>query len=176
MGLDMYFEKATKVEGWKPKDYIKANNFINEINASNLQFDPKKIQLDHTYPSNLDIKVNMISETQGYFYILEQVGYLRKANQIHNWLVKNIQDGKDECQSVIFTKNKIIQLQQICHEVLENFLIAPEILPTTKGFFFGSSEYDFEYLEDIKDAYRICNQILSTTDFEKEVILYYSSW
>jgi len=172
MGLDMYFEKATKVEGWKARDYIKTNNLINEINALNLQFDPSKIELD----VKLDVKVNMVNDTQGYFSILEQVGYLRKANQIHNWLVKNIQDGKDECQSTIFTKDKIIQLQQTCHQVLENFLIAPEILPTTKGFFFGSSEYDVEYLEDVKDAYQICNQILSTTDFDNEVILYYSSW
>jgi hypothetical protein len=177
MGLDMYFEKSTKVEEWEPKDYIKANNFINEINASNLQFDPKKIQLDHdVYPSHLDIKVKMINETQGYFYILKQVGYLRKANQIHNWLVKNIQDGIDQCQSVVFTKTKIIQLQTTCHVVLENFLVAPEKLPTKNGFFFGSSEYNFQYLEDVKDAYQICNEILSTTDFEKEIIIYHSSW
>ena len=29
--------------------------------------------------------------------IIEQVGYWRKANQIHNWFVENVQDGEDDC-------------------------------------------------------------------------------
>lgn len=59
-------------------------------------------------------------------------------------------------------------LQQTCHEVLHR----TDLLPKTK-FSYGSSEYNLEYLQDVKDAYRICNQILSSTDFEKKVILYY---
>ena len=33
----------------------------------------------------------------GSWSIIEQVGYWRKANQIHNWFVENVQDGEDDC-------------------------------------------------------------------------------
>lgn len=33
----------------------------------------------------------------GWYSIIKQVGYWRKANEIHNWFVENVQDGEDDC-------------------------------------------------------------------------------
>lgn len=54
--------------------------------------------------------------------------------------------------------------------------VAQELLPTTAGFFFGSTDYDEYYVQDIKDTIDIITRVLETTDFEKEMIYYVSSW
>jgi hypothetical protein len=38
--------------------------------------------------------------TANRYNVEAEVGYWRKANQIHRWLVENAQHGIDECQSV----------------------------------------------------------------------------
>jgi len=30
-------------------------------------------------------------------YVIYEIGYWRKANHIHNWFVKNVQEGEDNC-------------------------------------------------------------------------------
>lgn len=34
----------------------------------------------------------------GWYSIMKQVGYWRKANEIHNWFVESVQDGEDDCE------------------------------------------------------------------------------
>ena len=48
----------------------------------------------------------------GYDQIMEQVGYWRKSNQIHNFFVENVQDGYDDCK----------YHRECTQEVLENLL------------------------------------------------------
>lgn len=54
--------------------------------------------------------------------------------------------------------------------------VAEKLLPTTCGFFFGSTEYDEYYIEDIKGTIDIIHKVLETTDFNKEMLFYVSSW
>lgn len=52
--------------------------------------------------------------------IHEEVGYWRKANQIHQWFVDNVQDGVDDCNyHDEVTKEKLEELLDICKEVLD---------------------------------------------------------
>ena len=44
----------------------------------------------------------------------EEVGYWRKANQIHNWFVENVQDGEDDCGSYEVSKWQLEELLDIC--------------------------------------------------------------
>ena len=59
---------------------------------------------------------------------------------------------------------------------IEDPSVAEELLPTTEGFFFGSTDYDEYYIEDIKHTVDIIKKALETTDFDKEMIVYDSSW
>lgn len=59
---------------------------------------------------------------------------------------------------------------------IEDITIADELLPTTSGFFFGSVDYDEWYIEGIKNTVDIITRVLETTDFDKEMIYYVSSW
>ena len=59
---------------------------------------------------------------------------------------------------------------------IEDPSIAMEFLPTENGFFFGSTSYDQWYLEDINYTIGAINDVLNTTDFDKEIISYCASW
>ncbi len=61
-------------------------------------------------------------------------------------------------------------------EVIANAEEVAAILPTQGGFFFGSTDYDKYYMEDIKYTIDILEKILAETDFETEAIYYHSSW
>ena len=63
----------------------------------------------------------------------------------------------------------------------DGYLVAnPELchglLPCSDGFFFGSTEYNEWYLDDIKYTYTKLCEILEETDFEKQMLYYRSSW
>lgn len=144
----------------------------------------------------------------GYSRIMEQVGYWRKANQIHNWFVTNVQDGDDDCDyHHECTKEILEELLDTCHKVLKSCVmtvgkvqngerlidgewvpiyengkvvidssVAEELLPATDGFFFGGTNYDEYYVNDIADTIKILEKVLATTDFETQAIYYVSSW
>lgn len=142
------------------------------------------------------------------YEIMEEVGYWRKANQIHNWFVENVQHGVDDCDYYDeVTQETLEDLLDVCKRVLDScelvigkikngervengewvpiledgqFVkdasIAEELLPSTSGFFFGSTDYDQYYVDDIKHTIDIITKVLETTDFETQMIYYRSSW
>lgn len=61
-------------------------------------------------------------------------------------------------------------------EVIDNPAIAQEYLPTQSGFFFGSTDYDKWYMQDIDTTIKILTDVLETTDFDNQMIVYTSSW
>lgn len=115
-----------------------------------------------------------------------KVGYWRKANHIHAWFVDNCQDGIDECQTTEVDKEKLEELLSICRIIINpgggpvplvvKETIAQEKLPTREGFFFGCTEYDEYYYEDVKETMNILEKVLAETDFENESIYYSASW
>lgn len=50
------------------------------------------------------------------------------------------------------------------------------ILPSCGGFFFGSTDYDEYYMQDIEETINILEKVLAETDFDKYVVYYHSSW
>ena len=57
-----------------------------------------------------------------------------------------------------------------------NSAVAEELLPTCAGFFFGSTDYDQWYAEDIYNTIEILERILDDFDFESYTLLYSASW
>jgi hypothetical protein len=107
-------------------------------------------------------------------YIVEEVAYWRKANQIHNWFVKNVQDGIDNCQTSYVSRDNLQELLDVCNQVIADNSLAETLLPTGSGFFFGSTEYDEWYFKDISNTIVYLTEILedeSADEFE-----YYASW
>lgn len=61
-------------------------------------------------------------------------------------------------------------------KVMTNTEYINKVLPSTDGFFFGSTDYDEYYRRDLDDTILMLEHLLHTTDFKREVILYRSSW
>ena len=112
--------------------------------------------------------------------ITEEVAYWRKANQIHNWFVTNVQGGQDNCQECWVSKQQLETLVNTCKETLEaldnkDYSLAEALLPPCSGFFFGDTNVDTEwYRQDIKDTIKQIEDVLKrNTDCD---FYYTSSW
>ena len=103
-----------------------------------------------------------------------EAGYWRKANHIHRWFVENVQGGEDECNPHDVTREQLEQLRDLCKTVLADRAQAPRLLPTASGFFFGGTDYNDYYFQDLEQTVSIIDQALTLPDgwdFE-----YCSSW
>jgi hypothetical protein len=107
-------------------------------------------------------------------YVIFQVGYWRKANHIHKWFVDNVQDGNDDCKDYYVDREKLQELKELCQEIIKDKELAKETLPTQKGFFFGGTEYDKYYFDDLKETIKIIDNCLSLP--KEWEIEYHSSW
>lgn len=104
------------------------------------------------------------------------VMYWRKANAIHAWFVQNVQGGKDDCSSYHVSRNQLKQLSETCRKVLANRDLAPNILSTQSGFFFGPTEYDEYYYRDVQETADQIDKILLDPKYQSWEFSYQSSW
>lgn len=98
--------------------------------------------------------------------IQEEAAYWRKANQIHNWFVQNVQDGEDECNPYDVSIEQLQELVDTCKKVLANPELAESLLPTASGFFFGGTDYDEWYVQDLENTVKQLEPLIA---FEKEL-------
>lgn len=144
MGLDMYLVK---------KHYVNYSNNEGTISLGQHFKTPSIIEIDLSKVSTICI----------------EAAYWRKANQIHNWFVQNVQDGKDDCEEYEVTYEKLMELKNTCLLAIETK--NPNLLPPTEGFFFGSTEIDDYYWDDIRET------IDKLSDLKDDgVYFYHSSW
>lgn len=150
MGLDMYLSKKTYVKYW---EHNGDNNYEVTVTKAGkpTKINPKKVS-----------------------YIVEEVGYWRKANQIHQWFVGNVQGGVDDCRDAYVEREKLEELLNLCKIVSIDKDKAEQLLPTASGFFFGGTGYDEWYYEQINDTIGILEEALS--DEEADHFEYHSSW
>lgn len=111
--------------------------------------------------------------------VVYDVAYWRKANAIHDWFVQNVQNGEDDCGESHVPHSMIVELYDIICEVLKNRERASELLPTTSGFFFGSTEYDEWYFDGLEYTKNVFEPIVEAIKAEDMMIynfdFYYSS-
>lgn len=134
-------------------------------------------QYDNT---ELKTELNRITESfrNGFdpIYIEFEAIYWRKANQIHNWFVKNIQDGVDDCKQYYLDSNTLQDLYDTIMKVLSDHTLAHTLLPTDSGFFFGSTDYDEFYYKQLERTRDELKRILDSNAMEELSFYYQSSW
>jgi hypothetical protein len=178
MGLDMYLSKKTYVRNWEHmSDDQKHSVVVTKGGQPVTSIKPERVS-----------------------YIEEEVMYWRKANQIHNWFVTNVQEGNDDCKSYYVSGDQLQELLDTCKKALEVIDGATikqkvingwgndthtenvydcedeisEILPPTSGFFFGGTEIDSWYRQDIANTIEKLTELIEedpNADYE-----YHSSW
>ena len=149
MGLDMY---------------LTARRYVSEYNDADKVISTEIMQ---HFPE--------LTESQTVQQVSVRVGYWRKANAIHRWFVDHVQKGIDDCGNYHVSRDKLTELRAVCERVRDwPGGLAAEQLPTTSGFFFGGTDYDEYYMQDVNRTIRIideCLQLPDSWDFE-----YNSSW
>jgi len=68
----------------------------------------------------------------------------------------------------------LLELQDVCNQVLADVTLASSLLPTQGGFFFGNLEYDEWYMENLEITLQNIQKALSLP--EEWDIEYQSSW
>lgn len=183
MGLDMYLYKKNYVKNWEH------------------QSEEEKHSIKITKGGKeTSIKSDRI------IYIIEEAGYWRKANAIHQWFVDNVQKGEDDCgnhyvssddlKKLLDTVNTVLASTKLVDAMIENgkrstatgwepiiekgktmedATVAKKLLPSTSGFFFGSTDYNQYYYEDLQYTSKLLTDLLAegreNAEFE-----YHSSW
>jgi len=102
----------------------------------------------------------------------DMIGYLRKANAVHGWIVRNLAGGKDECQKIYMDEMDVQRLLADIAVALDT----GEGMDPAPGFFFGSQEKDEWWRSDLERAAAICNWILEDMKNEGAYYYYESSW
>jgi hypothetical protein len=122
MGLDMYLTAKRYLSSYNEDD----KKVIKEMEALNLPFPIKQLECEAMY--------------------------WRKANAIHRWFVNEVQEGEDNCREHYVSQKQLAQLLDLCRRVAGDHKLAPDLLPTQDGFFFGDTTYNNWYFEDIEST------------------------
>lgn len=107
--------------------------------------------------------------------ITAEAGYWRKSNAIHKWFVDNVQNGTDDCGNYEVTKEHLKQLLDVIEDVINSRSKAGNLLPTQSGFFFGNTDYDEYYFEDLEYTKNLVKDLL-TEKWKGWYFEYHSSW
>lgn len=150
MGLDMYLSAKRHLADYREdeKEIIEAVEKIDGL-------------------CNFGMRVNEVSC---------EAMYWRKANAIHKWFVTNCQDGVDDCREVWVSIEQLKQLRDVCDEVIKDTSKADSLLPPQSGFFFGSTEVDEYYLQDLVATREALDRIVDNEDNNRWDYYYQSSW
>lgn len=158
MGLDMYLER--------------------HVHISNYDFSPEDKELAAAVLAALKVANPDVYKNSSITVKL-CAGYWRKANAIHRWFVQNVQDGADNCQPFYVSEENLEALRDECKAVLADRDDAASLLPTQSGFFFGSTDYDEYYFQDLERTVEICEAALDPTNMiagEHNNFYYRASW
>lgn len=155
MGLDMYLEKRHYVRNW---DHTKPEErHIVTVSKGG-------VPVAH-------IKPERISD------VTELVAYWRKANAIHQWFVTNVQGGEDDCGDYPVQREELQALLDLVRQVLAKPSLAVKLLPTQSGFFFGGTDYDEDYVTDLRDTENMLVPLLADSAPDDYGEFYYrASW
>jgi hypothetical protein len=157
MGLDMYLRANQYVSRW---DYDG-----NNADDNNPLFDQLVKQFD---------VADAIGDTTfGGISVDFPMGYWRKVNSVHNWFVENCGGGVDECQNMYVNRQHLEELKSLCEQVLADHSLAEELLPTSAGFFFGSTDFDQYYYTDLEYTVKVIDRCLKS---KFDYFEYQASW
>lgn len=154
MGLDMYLHAKTYFNPFRDEEKAKSEEIV-------------KIAGLEEY-----------LQPEGFIQLTVEAMYWRKANAIHEWFVVNVQGGNDDCNDYYVPIEKLIELKSECDKVIANPELAMETLPPSSGFFFGSTDIDEWYMNQLKYTSRRIKEIvdLQNKNGDKVMFYYHSSW
>lgn len=108
------------------------------------------------------------------------------GSHLYNWLIHNTDVSLDRAERVVFEKDAISKLKDICEliyaktveeEHFNNEDLCRKLLPIPEGYCFSSGdEYDDFYLDCVYYALELLSGLLEHVDFENELVLVMADW
>lgn len=104
----------------------------------------------------------------------QECAYWRKANWLRQWVINHCDNFEDEGDTLI-THEQLQELLETCETVCTFHNLAPKLLPTMSGFFFGSLDYDEYYFAEVEYTVELLRKLLADPD-TPNYDFYYSEW
>lgn len=148
MGLDMYLMREEYVGGWDHTEAEEKERFWKVLEA-------------------MGWPMTMVTANSPHLEVSACVAYWRKANAIHNWFIQNCAGGVDDCRPVYVSREQLEELRDIAKDAMEAFdrgevKEAVRLLTPTPGFFFGSTEPDEYYRQDLEFTVNELTKVLES--------------
>jgi hypothetical protein len=161
MGLDMYMWKQKGMDIYdfqQPRGEARAKKISVKVEVEWESGDKKETSYEVHNP-----------EEDGYIEL--PFAYWRKCNQVHRWILEHTNQEEDVCQRICLSGEDLIQLRDVCEQVIRDNTKAPELLPTQDGCFFGDTAYDEYYFQDVEYTYKLLKDVNPDDTF-----IYQASW
>ena len=110
-----------------------------------VRYEFERRQLKECAIERVEYCVNEILES----FVSGEDMYYRKVNFLYAYFADRLE--KEQCIVTLDDCKKIIKYAETILETRDTN-IAEKLLPTQSGFFFGSTEYDDYYFEDVRDV------------------------
>lgn len=170
MGLDLFFHKCKRsnynaynkaIEKWQ-NDEPQSGKISHEDYEKLSEDEKNKIQKEVSdwYDKRPKMDAHGISE----------IGYFRKVNFLMTFF-----NYEGNCEFKEIAKYELEDLVERCNAVLtasNRKEKAEDLLPTQSGFFYGSTEYDKYYYEDVKEVRDWASGVLNDLKDEEMVLMY----
>jgi hypothetical protein len=88
---------------------------------------------------------------------------------------KILEGGVDECEKHFVSDRDLIKLHDTCVKILRDETLAKVLLPTQSGFFFGNTEYNECYFDQINHTLKVIETAMKLQS-DGWNIYYQSSW
>ena len=159
MGLDITFYKAKRSKDNETKERLE------EIRKA----------LDAEYIKSIDERnsklINELEDEKEKINPWNEVAYFRKVNFLIPFF-----GYEENCSNIEIDKYQVEDLIEACKEVLASHDKASFLLPTQAGFFFGSTDYDDWYFDDVESVKTTFESILEDFDQEEDILTMHCWW
>ena len=188
MGLDQYLTRKVYYGGkYRGKDGFKGKHTL-------------KISGDFAKEHKIDItRISYIEEDTAYWrkanaihkWFVDNVQEGKDDCKSYDVSTEQLEELLELCNKVIkasklvegkinngysFDKDGNKKHNKIDGKFMSDYSVAEEMLPVAEGFFFGSTDYDEYYYDDIKYTQKIIKEILAKKYDHNSEFYYQSSW
>lgn len=159
MGLDITFYKAKRLKDNETKERLEeirkelATEYLKSIDERNSKL------------------INELEDEKEKINPWDEVAYFRKVNLLIPFF-----GYEENCSNIEIDKYQVEDLIEACNEVLANHDKASFLLPTQEGFFFGSTDYDDWYFDDVQNVKEKFEEILADFDRDEDILLMHCWW
>ncbi len=153
------------------EDYMAIRNLYFEMKDKHFEYDFELKELD-------DAKT--IKDVEAWFKAINwewfrkpNAAYFRNVNSIYAYFADRLDD-----EMCVVTKSDIIDIMNKATKVLAEHdeEASKDLLPTQGGFFFGSTDYDDWYYQDMITILKEFGKLLKDWTDDNDIVFVYMSW